>query len=173
MVTWMPKRLVVSGETIPEVKPSLAFWGVAKRSRLVFTLPRFQLYGVDDLGPDAVLYRSSLEQSCVPHWTQSRTLVSDQVKNFLIYTARCWKMGTEDQQKVVRGQIELVAGVSGANEMKPVPSYPQGSKPWWWYLVAFPSGAQSLRMGSWNLLSAMEVDEVCRSSRPVKMSRKK
>jgi hypothetical protein len=46
----------VNGETIPEVKP-LAFWGVAKRSRLVIRCYRDSGFTVDDLGPDAALDR--------------------------------------------------------------------------------------------------------------------
>jgi hypothetical protein len=45
-----------NGETIPEVKP-LAFWGVAKRSRLNLRCHVVPALIVDDLGPDAIFSR--------------------------------------------------------------------------------------------------------------------
>jgi hypothetical protein len=73
-------------------------------------------------------------------------------EDFLIYTAKMLEdEGYKDQQESSEnGQVEL-PGVTGCKiEMKPVPSYPQGSKPWWWYLWLSHLVLDRFVWSSWN-----------------------
>jgi hypothetical protein len=62
MVTWMPKRLIVSGETIPEVKLFFSFLGRREKVTLGIYVAAIPALHVDDLGPRLFLTGVRLEQ---------------------------------------------------------------------------------------------------------------
>jgi hypothetical protein len=86
-------------------------------------------------------------------------------EDFLMYASKMLEnQGYKTNKKSSESdQIELpVVGVSGAKiEMKAEPSYPQGSKPWWWYFSGFPIWcwiASTGALGTKTFLLEMEVD---------------
>jgi sodium-coupled neutral amino acid transporter 11 len=154
-----------SGETIPEVK-LFGFLGRREKVTLgIYVATLIPALIVDDLGPVLSL-TGSLGASCIAYIGPGLVYFGVNGEDFLIFTAKMLEdQGYKTNRKSIEnGQVEElpVAGVSGAKiEMKPEPSYPQGSKPWWWYLGGFSiwcSIASYGALGTKTFLSEMEVD---------------
>jgi hypothetical protein len=153
-----------NGEIIPEVK---LFGILGRREKVtlgIYVATLIPALIVDDLGPVLSL-TGSLGASSIAYIGPGLVYFGVNGEDFLIYAAKMLKdEGYKTNGKSSEsGQIDLpVAGVSGAKiEMKPEPSYPQGSKPWWWYFSGFPiwcSIASSGALGTKTFLSEMEVD---------------
>jgi sodium-coupled neutral amino acid transporter 11 len=153
-----------NGESIPEVK---LFGFLGRREKvtlLIYVATLIPALIVDDLGPVLSL-TGSLGASCIAYIGPGLVYFGVNGEDFLIYTAKMLEdRGYKTNRKSsVNGQIELpVVGVSGATmEIKPEPSYPQGNKPWWWYLGGFPvwcAIASTGASGTRTFLSGMEVD---------------
>jgi sodium-coupled neutral amino acid transporter 11 len=154
----------VNGEIIPEVKV-FGFLGRREKVTLgIYVATLIPALIVDDLGPVLSL-TGSLGASCIAYIGPGLVYFGVNGEDFLIFAAKMLEdQGYKTNRKSSEnGQIELpVAGVSGAKiEMNPEPCYPQGSKPWWWYLGGFPiwcSIASYGALGTRTFLSEMEVD---------------
>jgi hypothetical protein len=153
-----------NGETIPEAK-HFGFLGRREILTLaIYVATLIPALIVNDLGPVLSL-TGSLGASCIAYIGPGLVYLGINGGDFLIYTAKMLEdKGYKTNKTSENGGIELpVVGVTGLNLQTPTPeaSYPEGLKPWWWYVGGFPiwcAIASSGALGTRTFMAGVEAD---------------